>query len=56
MEVRDVLLQVNLMLIRVFRPKEHQIHHILHFIKSSFKEPTLDKLHEEDVLNKEAFK
>lgn len=41
---------------RPWRPKEHQIHHILHFIKSTFKEPTLDKLHEEDVLNKEAFK
>ncbi|KAG1866644.1 UBC-like protein [Suillus subalutaceus] len=40
---------------RPWRPKEHQIHHILHFIKSTFKEPTLDKLHEEDVLNKEAF-
>ncbi|KAG2369822.1 UBC-like protein [Suillus spraguei] len=41
---------------RPWRPKEHQIHHILHFIKSTFKEPTLDKLHEEDILNKEAFK
>ncbi|KAG1806831.1 UBC-like protein [Suillus plorans] len=40
---------------RPWRPKEHQIHHILHFMKSTFKEPTLDKLHEEDVLNKEAF-
>jgi len=41
---------------RPWKPKEHQIHHILHFIKSTLKEPTLDKLQEPDVLNKEAFK
>ncbi|KAG1883126.1 hypothetical protein F4604DRAFT_1576172, partial [Suillus subluteus] len=42
-------------LIHTSRPKEYQIHHILHFIKGMFKEPTLNKLHKEDVLNKEAF-
>ncbi|KAG1837685.1 hypothetical protein C8R48DRAFT_622689, partial [Suillus tomentosus] len=29
-------------LMRVSRPKEHQIHHVLHFVKSMFKEPTLE--------------
>jgi hypothetical protein len=56
MEVRAVLLQFEEELIYVPRPKEHQIHHILHFIKSTLKESTLDKLQEPDVLNKEAFK
>ncbi|KAF8845755.1 UBC-like protein [Paxillus ammoniavirescens] len=41
---------------RPWRPKEHHIHDILHFIKVAFKEPTLDKLDEIDAVNKEAFK
>jgi len=58
MEVRALLPQyrVEEELMHLPRPKEHQIHHILHFIKSTFKESTLDKLHELDVSNKEVFK
>ncbi|KIJ20000.1 hypothetical protein PAXINDRAFT_160656 [Paxillus involutus ATCC 200175] len=41
---------------RPWRPKEHHVHDILHFIKVAFKEPALDKLDEMDAVNKEAFK
>ncbi|KIJ70586.1 hypothetical protein HYDPIDRAFT_77782 [Hydnomerulius pinastri MD-312] len=41
---------------RPWRPKEHHVHDILHFIKVAFKEPHLDRLNEIDAINKEAFK
>ncbi|KAG2013688.1 hypothetical protein CC2G_010568 [Coprinopsis cinerea AmutBmut pab1-1] len=41
---------------RPWRPKEHHIFDLLHFIKASFKKSTLDKLREEECANKEAFR
>jgi len=41
---------------RPWRPKEHHVHDILYFVKTAFKECSLEKLNELDVLNKEAFK
>ncbi|KAH7914236.1 UBC-like protein [Hygrophoropsis aurantiaca] len=41
---------------RPWRPKEHHIFDVLHWIKASFKKSVLDKLNDFDCLNKEAFK
>lgn len=37
-------------------PKEHHVFDILHYIKAAFKKHALDKIHESDCLNKEAFR
>ncbi|EPQ59219.1 UBC-like protein [Gloeophyllum trabeum ATCC 11539] len=39
---------------RPWRPKEHHVFDVLHWIKASFKKHALDKLTEEDCFNKEA--
>ncbi|KAK0486954.1 UBC-like protein [Armillaria luteobubalina] len=39
-----------------WRPKEHFVFHVLHYIKASFKKPVLDKIIEGDCLNKEAYR
>ncbi|KAK0206544.1 UBC-like protein [Desarmillaria ectypa] len=39
-----------------WRPKEHFVFHVLHYIKASFKKPVLDKITEADCLNKEAYR
>lgn len=41
---------------RPWRPTEHRVHDILHFMKALFKVPVLDRIDELDVANKEAFK
>jgi len=41
---------------RPWRPREHHVFDILHFIKSAFKEDLLGALREEDCANKEAFR
>jgi len=40
---------------RPWRPKEHHVFDVLHYIKAAFKKHALDKLKEPDCLNKEAF-
>ncbi|KAH7929425.1 UBC-like protein [Leucogyrophana mollusca] len=41
---------------RPWRPKEHHVFDVLHWIKASFKKSVLDQLKDFDCLNKEAFK
>ncbi|KAG6861596.1 hypothetical protein C0995_014503 [Termitomyces sp. Mi166 len=41
---------------RSWRPKEHHVFDILHYIKAAFKKKGLDELEESDCLNKEAFR
>ncbi|KAF9462621.1 UBC-like protein [Collybia nuda] len=41
---------------RPWRPKEHHVFDILHYVKAAFKKHALDKLQETDCLNKEAFR
>ncbi|KAF7332197.1 UBC-like protein [Mycena kentingensis (nom. inval.)] len=41
---------------RPWRPKEHRIFDVLHYIKASFKKHALDEVKEADCLNKEAFR
>ncbi|KAI0699819.1 ubiquitin-conjugating enzyme/RWD-like protein [Cytidiella melzeri] len=41
---------------RPWRPKEHHIFDVLHWIKASFKKHALDDIKEVDCLNKEAFR
>ncbi|KAG5727493.1 hypothetical protein E4T56_gene11991 [Termitomyces sp. T112] len=41
---------------RPWRPKEHHIFDMLHYIKAAFKKKALDNLQEADCLNKEAFR
>ncbi|TEB30248.1 UBC-like protein [Coprinellus micaceus] len=41
---------------RTWRPKEQRVFDVLHCIKSAFKLDTLEKLREEDCINKEAFR
>ncbi|KAG6336610.1 hypothetical protein ID866_2486 [Astraeus odoratus] len=41
---------------RPWRPKEHRLHDILHFVKAMFKGQALERINELDVVNKEAFK
>lgn len=40
----------------LFRPKEHHVFDILHYIKAAFKKHALDKINESDCFNKEAFR
>ncbi|KAF8914585.1 ubiquitin-conjugating enzyme/RWD-like protein [Mucidula mucida] len=39
-----------------WRPKEHHVFDVLHYIKSAFKKAVLDKITEADCLNKEAYR
>ncbi|KAG6850044.1 hypothetical protein H0H93_002053 [Arthromyces matolae] len=39
-----------------WRPHEHRIFHVLHYIKAAFKKNALDEIQEMDCLNKEAFR
>ncbi|KAA1466478.1 UBC-like protein [Dentipellis sp. KUC8613] len=41
---------------RPWRPKEHHVYDILHWIKASFKKHALDQIKESDSLNKEAYR
>jgi len=41
---------------RPWRPKEHHVFDILHWIKATFKKHALDEVKESDCLNKEAFR
>ncbi|KAI6047203.1 UBC-like protein [Pisolithus marmoratus] len=41
---------------RPWRPTEHRVHDILHFMKALFKVPVLDHINELDVVNNEAFR
>ncbi|KAJ3979619.1 UBC-like protein [Lentinula detonsa] len=42
--------------IRAWRPNQHHVFDVLHFIKAAFKRDVLDKIEEADCLNKEAYK
>lgn len=39
-----------------FRPKDHHVFDVLHWIKAAFKKHALDEIKEIDCLNKEAFR
>ncbi|KAK7061685.1 protein crossbronx [Favolaschia claudopus] len=41
---------------RPWRPKEHRVFDILHYIKAAFKKHALDEIKESDCLNKEAYR
>nr|GAT59410.1 UBC-like protein [Mycena chlorophos] len=41
---------------RPWRPKEHRVFDVLHWIKAAFKKHALDEIKEVDCLNKEAFR
>ncbi|KAI0315978.1 ubiquitin-conjugating enzyme/RWD-like protein [Amylostereum chailletii] len=41
---------------RPWRPKEHHVYDVLHFIKAAFKKHALDDVKDHDCLNKEAFR
>ncbi|KAJ3853838.1 UBC-like protein [Lentinula lateritia] len=41
---------------RAWRPNQHHVFDVLHFIKAAFKRDVLDKIEEADCLNKEAYK
>ncbi|KAJ3845219.1 UBC-like protein [Lentinula raphanica] len=41
--------------IRAWRPNQHHVFDVLHYIKASFKRDVLDKIEEADCLNKEAY-
>ncbi|KAJ6613480.1 ubiquitin-conjugating enzyme/RWD-like protein [Mycena sp. CBHHK59/15] len=41
---------------RPWRPKEHHVFDVLHWIKAAFKKHALDEIKESDSLNKEAFR
>jgi len=41
---------------RPWRPKEHHVFDVLHWIKAAFKKHALDGIKEEDCFNKEAFR
>ncbi|KDQ64479.1 hypothetical protein JAAARDRAFT_28110 [Jaapia argillacea MUCL 33604] len=41
---------------RPWKPKEHHVFDVLHWIKASFKKHALDEIKEADCLNKEAFR
>ncbi|KAJ4489918.1 UBC-like protein [Lentinula aciculospora] len=42
--------------IKAWRPNQHHVFDVLHFIKAAFKRSVLDKIEEADCLNKEAYK
>lgn len=39
-----------------YRPKEHHVFDVLHWVKASFKKHALDGIKDHDCLNKEAFR
>lgn len=39
-----------------FRPKEHHVFDVLHWVKAAFKKHALDSFQESDCFNKEAFR
>ena len=39
-----------------FRPNEHHVYDILHWVKASFKKQALDEIKDYDCFNKEAFR
>ncbi|KAM5540376.1 hypothetical protein V8D89_005834 [Ganoderma adspersum] len=41
---------------RPWRPKEHHVFHVLHWLKAAFKKHALDDIKESDCLNKEAYR
>ncbi|KAJ7744455.1 UBC-like protein [Mycena maculata] len=41
---------------RPWRPKEHRVFDVLHWIKTAFKKHALDEIKESDCLNKEAYR
>ncbi|KAJ7068260.1 UBC-like protein [Mycena amicta] len=41
---------------RPWRPKEHRVFDVLHWVKAAFKKHALDEIKESDCLNKEAFR
>ncbi|KAJ7700062.1 ubiquitin-conjugating enzyme/RWD-like protein [Mycena rosella] len=41
---------------RPWRPKEHRVFDVLHWIKAAFKKHALDEIKEADCLNKEAYR
>lgn len=41
---------------RPWRPKEHHIFDVLHWVKAAFKKHALDEIEESDCLNKEAYR
>jgi len=41
---------------RPWRPKEHHVFDVLHWVKAAFKKHALDTIKESDCLNKEAFR
>jgi len=41
---------------RPWRPKEHHVFDVLHWVKAAFKKHALDEVKEPDCLNKEAFR
>ncbi|KAJ7498947.1 UBC-like protein [Mycena latifolia] len=41
---------------RPWRPKEHRVFDVLHWIKAAFKKHALDEIKESDCLNKEAYR
>ncbi|KAJ7047410.1 UBC-like protein [Mycena alexandri] len=41
---------------RPWRPKEHRVFDVLHWIKAAFKKHALDEIRESDCLNKEAYR
>lgn len=40
----------------MFRPKEHHVYDVLHWLKAAFKKHALDEIKEIDCSNKEAFR
>ncbi|KAF9652216.1 UBC-like protein [Thelephora ganbajun] len=41
---------------RPWRPKEHHVYDVLHWVKASFKKQALDEIKDHDCFNKEAFR
>ncbi|KAK7049533.1 hypothetical protein VNI00_005564 [Paramarasmius palmivorus] len=41
---------------RAFRPNQHHVFDVLHFVKAAFKSYILEKLDERDCFNKEAYR
>ncbi|KIK68182.1 hypothetical protein GYMLUDRAFT_155520 [Collybiopsis luxurians FD-317 M1] len=42
--------------IRSWKPNQHHVFDVLHFVKAAFKRDVLDKIEESDCLNKEAYR
>lgn len=59
MEVHIVIVPFSMCLSRnspEYRPKEHHVFDVLHWIKVAFKKHALDQFEESDCYNKEAFR